>query len=222
MKKKYLSLVMAAMMSLGAVVQASAVTISGNEAETLSQSVEVTGNISNSEGQAPAGKLEVELPTTMTFSVDKNGEFTGIDYSVKNSSACGIIVSVAEFKKANVSGGIIIKEDSTSLDNLGRENVILKLSGTSEVDLYDFINDSEHAEEEVLKVDANSTKSISLQGAAGKNITSRQKSAVDEKGLSEKFTLRFNIKMDSSKPATLSEEGPWNEVPAYNEKADQE
>ena len=234
MKKKYLSLVMAAMMSLGAVVQASAVTISGNEANTLSQPVEVTGNISNAEGQAPDGRIEVELPTTMTFSVDKNGAFNGVDYSVRNASKFGIKVSVAEFKKAGANGGIELVAKTTSAEDLKqqpRNKVKLILAGSSEVDLHDFVNSSTKAAEEVLKVEAGATRSITLKGDAGKKISDRgSQTAVDKDGVSETFTLRFSIAKDETSlqlPSRASErasteEGPWNEVASKNEEVGQE
>ena len=240
MKKKYLSLVMAAMMSLGAVVQASAVTLQGNEADTLSQPVEVTGTVSAADGQAPAGRLEVELPTTMTFSVDKNGEFNGVDYSVRNASKVAIKVSVAEFKKSKSTGGITVlpgSTDATTLKQKTRDNVILKLKGTEgvegEVDLHGFINNKSKAAEEILKVEPNNTRTIKLIGDAGKKVDKAEGSQpeVDKNGVSETFTLRFSIAKDEDASLQLpsraserasTEEGPWNEVASKNEEVGQE
>ncbi|WP_294154495.1 hypothetical protein [uncultured Clostridium sp.] len=237
MKKKYLSLVMAAMMSLGAVVQASAVTLSGNEADTLSQPVEVTGTVSAADGQAPAGRIEVELPTTMTFSVDKNGAFNGVDYSVRNASKVGIKVSVAEFKKSKTTGGITVLAGNTDAETLKektRDNVILKLKGTTgEVDLHGFIDNGSKPAEEILKVEANNTRTIKLIGDAGKKVekSAGSQTEVDKNGVSETFTLRFSIAKDEDASLQLpsraserasTEEGPWNEVASKNEEVGQE
>ncbi len=42
--------------------------------ETLNHNVKVSGSVKNHRGIAPAGKIEVELPTTMSFTVDEDGQ----------------------------------------------------------------------------------------------------------------------------------------------------
>lgn len=218
MKKKYLSLVMAAMMSLGAVVQASATTtttVGGFESETLDQTINVNGTVHAADGTAPAGRLEVELPTAMTFTVDKDAKFKGVSYNVKNNSGVGIVVSVAEFRDPTDDAGITVEENDSDLNNKGRNHVTLKLKGTSDVNLGEFIKNKSKSPAEVLKVGKKASGSIQLTGKAGAEAKAAE--AVDQTGLSETFTLMFNISKDPTAVGGRSvvehQEGPASEGP---------
>lgn len=221
MKKKYLSLVMAAMMSLGAVVQASATTtttVEGLESETLDQTINVNGTIKSAQGAAPAGRLEVELPTAMTFTVDQNAKLKGVNYSVKNNSKEPIVVSVAEFRDSTPDSGIVVEHDESGLTTKGRDHVFLKLVGNVDngVNLGEFIQTKNKPAVQVLKVRATSSSSMTLTGSAGNQEKSGE--PVDQTGLSETFTLMFNIAKDSSAVAARSvvehQEEPASEGPA--------
>ncbi len=69
-------------------------TLNGSDTKSLTQSVKVTGTVTKKDGSAPDGKIEVELPTTMSFSVDQKGNFSAGDFKVTNHSSTDIQVSI--------------------------------------------------------------------------------------------------------------------------------
>lgn len=199
MKKKFLGLAMAAMVALPAAAYAD--TFRWDEGQSQNVDVTVTGSVKSSTGIAPQGKLEVELPVSMEFSVDQNGTFTGTSYNVTNKSQSNIGVSVANFSETNAQGGINILSisDKDSIAEKGRENVIMALVGDNNqyVDLGDF---NANKGTEILTVKGNNgVGTIELTGLAGKaaigtNSPHAPANGVDNNaGVAETFKLVFQI-----------------------------
>lgn len=198
MKKKFLGLAMAAMVALPAssAYAANNNTLTGNLNDTLTQEVKVSGSVKNSQGVAPAGKIEVELPTTMSFTVDQTGHFEGVNYQVRNNSAVGISVAVSDFRETNKDpdNGIVLKQHSEDMSRLPRNNVKLALVGNNgrHIDLAD--KSAISMKTPILNVAPNAaTGTIQLLGDAGKD-TSASESKVETNGVDEEFTLVFEIK----------------------------
>lgn len=196
MKKKFLGLALAAAVALPATsAYANTTTITGNATETLTHDVKVSGTVRKSDGTAPAGKLEVELPTAMAFTVDEEGNFTGANYTVTNRSAVGIRLSISEFREANSTGGINLKEVS-SFDPASnkRSDVAISLDGNVDGDFtsVDLSQVSAGTEEYVLDVKAKDAGILSLSGEAGTNKSDNQE--VENNGAKEDFTLVFKIR----------------------------
>ena len=200
MKKKFLGLAMAAMVALPAAAYAD--TFQWNEGATKDVEVTVSGSVKSSTGIAPQGRLEVELPVSMDFSVDQNGTFTGTSYNVTNRSQQDVIVSVANFSETNQQGGINILQitDKDNIAQKGRENVIMALVGDSGkyVDLGDF---NSKKGEELLRVKGNNgVGTIELAGLAGKATIGTNSSpspangVTDSTGVAETFKLVFQIR----------------------------
>lgn len=200
MKKKFLGLAMAAMVALPAAAYAD--TFQWNEGATKDVEVTVSGSVKSSTGIAPQGRLEVELPVSMDFSVDQNGTFTGTSYNVTNRSQQDVIVSVANFSETNQQGGINILQitDKDNIAQKGRENVIMALVGDSGkyVDLGDF---NSKKGEELLRVKGNNgVGTIELAGLAGKQTIGTDSSpspangVTDSTGVAETFKLVFQIR----------------------------
>lgn len=200
MKKKFLGLAMAAMVALPAAAYAD--TFQWNEGATKDVEVTVSGSVKSSTGIAPQGRLEVELPVSMDFSVDQNGTFTGTSYNVTNRSQQDVIVSVANFSETNQQGGINILQitDKDNIAQKGRENVIMALVGDSGkyVDLGDF---NSKKGEELLRVKGNNgVGTIELAGLAGKATIGTDSShspangVTDSTGVAETFKLVFQIR----------------------------
>lgn len=194
MKKKFLGLAMAAAIALPASsVYANNTTITMDETDTRTHNVQVSGTVTNKKGTVPAGKIQVELPTTMSFSVDQNGKFTGCDFEVSNKSNIPVNVSVTEFKPSN--GNITLEQKSFTKADKDRSHVSLVLNGRvkgadTDVDLSDIATSG--TETEILDVAANGTGLIKLTGEAGtKDIGD---TGVDKDGASGDFTLIFKIK----------------------------
>lgn len=205
MKKKFLGLAMAAMVALPATsvyaFNANGETLTGNDTETMTQDVTVTGEVKSSQGTVAQGRLEVILPTSLAFSVDQEGNFTNVNYSVTNNSKCPITVGVQQFSETNTKPdeGIVLKNKNEDMSQLARNNVQMALvgdngSGSTKryVDLGDASTQSLAAPVEILDVPSNQTKAIQLLGAAGKNKS--QDSDKVQNGTTETFTVVFAVK----------------------------
>ncbi len=158
----------------------------GSDTKPLTQNVKVSGRVSKKDGSAPDGKIEVELPTTMSFSVDQKGNFYASDFSVTNNSSADIEVSVSSFMDLNPNDGITIKPIGEDMSKLDRSNLNLALSGNvSYVDLGKNTLDTT-----ILEVPPLRTDFIRLHGQAGKSASQ----SVDNDGAKDKFNIVFNIK----------------------------
>lgn len=189
MKKKFLSLLMAAAVVATTAVPAHATsqTITGDDTQTYDANVTVTGTVTTVDGTAPAGKIQVEVPTTLSFTVDQAGNFTAPTYTISNKSAEAVSVSVGSFKETNVGGGITLVEKTGDLTGLDRANVKLTLRGNeAEVDLA-----SVDTNVVISTIESNNSDNIQLVGEAG---TAAQLVDVDDNGASEDFNLVFKIK----------------------------
>lgn len=197
MKKKFLGLAMAAAIALPASsAYAANNTLTGNSNDKLKQSVTVTGVVNKNDNASPNGTLTVELPTTLSFTVDKDGVFSGAQYQVTNKSSESITVAVAEFSETDYSttSGIQLQSTTKSSDemqSLGRNNIQLALVGDNKA-YVDLSDQSDVKSKKTLLTVAgnNSTGTIHLLGEAGKNKTGYAETA----GASETFNLVFEIK----------------------------
>lgn len=204
MKKKFLGLAMAAMVAMPATsvyaFNANGDTLTGNETETMTQNVTVTGEVKSSQGTVAQGRLEVVLPTSMAFSVDQNGNFTNVNYSVTNNSPSAITVGVQQFSETNrkTDEGIVLKDKDTEMSTLPRNNVQMALVGDLDssgskryVDLGASETQNLTQVKEILDVPSNQTKAIQLLGAAGKN---KGADSTIQNGTTETFTVVFAVK----------------------------
>ena len=191
MKKKLLSLLMAGAVVAGSTVPAFAQTYIDDDTQTIEAPVTVSGTVTNQTGGAPAGKIQVEVPTRLTFSVDQKGNFKAGQYSIKNSGAENIQVLVGDFQEKIANGGITVKNHSTNLANENRATVKLALVGNTEhVDLADLASKPDTA---ISIIPAGGSDNIRLMGAAGE----QPDNGVDQNGASEEFNLIFKIKKHS-------------------------
>lgn len=196
MKKKFLGLAMAAMVALPAAAYAD--TFQWNEGQPQNVDVTVNGSVKSSTGIAPQGKLEVELPVSMDFSVDQNGTFTGTSYNVTNRSQSKVAVSVANFTEENKQGGITILPTSSqsTIDNQERNHVIMALVGDNNkyIDLGNFDKATDPAKELLVVDENNGVGTIRLAGVAGKEDITSANGISNDTGVSETFKLVFQIK----------------------------
>lgn len=196
MKKKFLGLALAAAVALPATsAYANTTTITGNDTETLTQDVTVSGTVRKSTGEAPAGRLEVELPTTMAFTVDEEGNFNGANYKVTNRSAVGIRLSVAEFRATDSNGGITLNAVAGfNPAEKDRANIAMSLDGNvgGNATSVDLSQVTAGTEQNVLDVKAKDAGILRLSGKAGTDKNSNQE--VENNGAKEDFTLVFKIR----------------------------
>lgn len=207
MKKKFLGLALATMVALPATSVYAAGEhniINGVDTQTYTQNVKVSGSVSTKQGIAPAGRIEVELPTSMTFSVDEASNFRGVEYNVENRSSVGVDVLVSEFRTGD--GNITVKSKNdltTQKTSLNRSNVYLELVGSAggqatSVDLGSLTGNANN--QKVLNVAKGSTGLITLTGGAGTAEVkdgSQNPDGVDKDGAKGDFTLVFKIQKDT-------------------------
>ena len=214
MKKKFLGLALAAAVALPATTAYAAndtQSIEMGKNDTQNVTVPVSGSVRNKQGAAPEGRIEVELPTKMAFTVDEEGNLSRTNYTIQNRSKDeSIDVSVASFSggstaTAGGSDGIKLHPSGTVSSNPSekyRNEIELKLTNSKEnkeIDLGGF-NTSGGNGTKLATINAGETKSIVLSGVAGTKESNQVGSGntdVDSKGANEEFNLVFSIKKNS-------------------------
>ena len=201
MKKKFLGLAMAAMVALPATSAYAAPIIMG-ENESQTHNVKVDGTVVGKNGEIPAGKISVELPTAMSFTVHEDSTLTAADYTVNNKGSVPVQVSVSSFNKTE--GTITVKKKTdleTNKASLDRSNIYLELNGTvggasKKIDLGGL---AEESDKRILIVGPQTDGVITLTGAAGEQevIQREQPDGVDKNGATGKFALIFRIEKDN-------------------------
>ncbi|MFQ6881976.1 hypothetical protein [Clostridium sp.] len=207
MKKKFLSLMMAA-----AVVATTSVSAFASTTQTIKESDEVggqaqitvTGDVEDSEGHTKPGTLNVTVPTAASFTVNKDKKFVGTEIKVQNNGTQDIDVFAYEFIDSTKNSGITVKKKSEA-QNGDKTNIIaLRLEGNSgvahfasEAGSYRGVYDNEEhnatgpASEDGIKI-ANVLKGDSydlrLRGDLNENAN------VVSTPESDTFTLRLKIK----------------------------
>lgn len=204
MKKKFLSLMMAA-----AVVATTSVSAFADEAvKTVTEDgsevqVTVSGSVNNEKDTPPAGTLSVTVPTALTFSVNKSGDLTGSEIVVTNRGTQKIDVFAYQFIDPTPGKKIIVKEN-LGTDNPKRNEVTLSLQGNEATANFASIvgnhkgiyGTDEQIGEDGMKIStvgtgSQNTDTLYLSGTAGKAELTGDEA---KDGISEKFTLRLKIK----------------------------
>lgn len=202
MKKRFLGLALAAMVAVPATT-AYADRVNIPDTQTHTQNVEVSGTVNKGDGTAAEGRIEVELPTALSFSVDKKGNVQGANYEVTNYSSVPVIVSVQSFSDTTPTegDGITVKAGSAlNPETDKRSTVALSLLGTpvlgggqTSVDLSSINQNGD----DILQVNSNGSKGIiSLLGIAGKKADESEANGVDKKGAQDTFNLVFKVRAD--------------------------
>ena len=206
MKKKFLSLMMAAAMVATTSVSAFAAndaTVSKDGGEV---NVTITGSVNDEEDHAPEGTISVTVPTALTFTVNKAGTLTGTSLKITNNGTEAVDVFAYEFTDINSSHGIEVKKTLDGTEN--RSKVTLNLSGNKGVanfasdvgagrGVYDAgLADASGNGVKLASIDklgsSQNTGELTLRGDAGKNTNTQF-----NKGIIEDFTLKLKIKKAS-------------------------
>ena len=214
MKKKFLSLMMAAAVVATTSVSAFASTnlINSEDNKEAQSEVQITGKVQNNQGKDPVGTFKVTVPTTAEFTVTKDGNVIGPKLEVSNAGSQEIEVYAYKFVDESGSEKISVEAEDTILQNpesTDNTKVSLKLVGAngdgiaylasvnsdnSANGVYKGSNLSEKATDSgvmVLRLQGGSEQSpvsgiISLEGRAGKQ-------AVRE-AVKDDFKLTLKIK----------------------------
>lgn len=207
MKKKFLSLMMAAAVVATTSVSAFAANVTGSDANEAQTKVTITGNVQDNEGNDAPGTFKVTVPTTASFTVTKAGTFLGTELEVANEGTQGIQVYAYKFVDKNVGEKIEVTTESevtTDPTHVKSSKVAMKLTNGNKVAYLKsdsvrgiYTNDglttppTDDLGVELLTLssgsEGNPTKgTISLEGEAGKQV--------DGEAVSDEFILTLKIK----------------------------
>ena len=216
MKKKFLSLMMAAAVVATTSVSAFADTtkvVEGAADKAHETEITIKGNVNDDRDRPPVGTISVTVPTAANFNVDGNGKFTGAKMPIINNSEVDVDVSVDRFIDINKGQGVELKGQTEVLDNNGanvkRNKVFLSIEGDTTMylsstgeakgehtglykdpDLTESKEIKEENDKHLMTIRANGGREvISLQGDAGKQAVSDIKTAI-----SDTFKLILKIK----------------------------
>ena len=202
MKKKFLSLMMAA-----AVVATTSVSAFAAEVKKDGGSVDVTitGSVNDEQDHAPEGTISVTIPTALAFTVNNKGEVGGTSLNIENNGTEDVEIYAYQFIDGNGAAGIdVVREiQDANKDTTPTKNVVLNLTGNEGsvgfVSNGNKIYDAKNPNAEVPadgdgvkiaslgKLGEQNTRTIELTGTAGKNKTGAT-------ALKEQFTVKLKVK----------------------------
>ncbi|WP_294161051.1 hypothetical protein [uncultured Clostridium sp.] len=209
MKKKLLSLVLAGAMVASTSVSAFAATDDKEitvENKGTSHQVEVTGNIADTKDNTLPGTITVTVPTTMAFTINKDGNIEGGDITIRNKSTQSVEVVAKEFIDATPESGIIVKmedELDEAINTNENRHISLKLEGEKSVGLIsnkqktglvDLSTDSEFATTDNPSLGTIIPKgdlTLRLTGVAKKGTSGNYEAP--DKPVNNRFTLKLKI-----------------------------
>lgn len=198
MKKKFLSLMMAAAMVATTSVSAFAanektVTNDGDSVE-----VKINGIVNNSNDQPPAGTLSVTVPTALSFTVNNTTGFTGSNITVTNTGTQAIDVYAYQFTDTTPTTGIVIKQSlldkksDVSLSLNGNAGTAYFRSEATGKGIYNEGGNSVGGEgAKIANIEGGDENTLYLEGSAGTNPLEATYAST---GINERFTLRLKIK----------------------------
>ena len=210
MKKKFLSLMMAAAVVATTSVSAFASTQTIESQDNIDgrANVTVTGNVVDNKGNMPTTSFKVTVPTTASFTVNKSA-FIGTELEVKNEGSQGIEVYAQSFTRLG-SGGInlVSAQDIANSQELTRANVALRLEGQNGKEAYlgemktgnGIYENADLAENHIPTNKADGVKLLTL--SAGNVDEQKDKIVIKgsagsqpvEKPISDEFQLTLKIK----------------------------
>ena len=133
MKKKLLSLVLAGAMVASTSVSAFADTANTIEKDGGTTNVTIKGAVDNNNGTSPSGTISVSVPTSLGFSVNREGKVSGGNIKIVNNSIEAVEVKAVSFYDTTPTSGITVKtpDQLTTTSSEKRSNVVLSIGGTN-------------------------------------------------------------------------------------------
>ena len=207
MKKKFLSLMMAAAVVATTSVSAFAAeeadhSVTGEttinnvlDSSPRSHEVTITGKVQSETGEMPTTNFNVTVPTAANFTVTSGGRVVGPELKVKNEGPQGIEVHATDFYKE--TDGSLKVVAASELSNEPRSTVSLRLTVNGEDKVHLAADDTRSGvfttgaldhkvtddEGKLLSlaagVDGEQTESIQIKGSAGTGTESMEHAATD-------------------------------------------
>lgn len=230
MKKKFLSLMMAAAVVATTSVSAFAATEESNKNVTMpnsanvtvkdnqtpSQKVEITGHVQNDKGEMPTASFKVTVPTAANFTVDNKGTFIGPDLTITNAGTQGVDIFAYKFSKKTGGAMQVVAEGDVTADGgtrIPRTKVSLRLEVDGDPKAYLAAGGQKTGVYSNKTLDAEATKSegiklLHLEACSDEiqtnKITLAGEAGKQETGLgeavSDTFELILKIKKASNEP----------------------
>lgn len=206
MKKKFLSLMMAAAVVATTSVSAFADDYSWSDKIEQDVNVNITGDVANSSGDTVSGTLSISVPTTTTFTVRENGTVIASPITVQNRGTQAVDVYAYKFadNTPTTDEGITVVGEKGLENAQKRTTLSLRLNGTSGdaylkseavkngiYGVYKDLNCEQPATEtgvKLVSVDGNKTGTITLIG------TTKDTSTSPDKPIQDKFVLTLKFK----------------------------
>lgn len=209
MKKKFLSLMMAAAVVATTSVSAFAKDYNWTEGTDQNADVTITGNVADERGNFVPGTLSVSIPTATTFTVDQSGNLKAPQITVENRGTETVDVYAYKFVDQTsavreritvISEGELDAAQSTAEVTLtldgNRGSAHLKtVNGANETGVYakvDCETDAGETGAKLLSVEGNTSESITVSGKTKNNAPKPPKPVQD------KFVLTLKIKKAQS------------------------
>lgn len=209
MKKKFLSLMMAAAVVATTSVSAFADDYSWSDKIEQDVDVNITGDVADSNGQTVSGTLSVSIPTATTFTVGQDGTVTAPAITVQNRGTQAVDVYAYKFVDNTPDTGVGItvvgKDQITSAPNYATLSLRLNGSagdaylksekGTNGV--YKDLNCTDKATGtgvKLVSVGGNKTDRITLEGTTKKELGESGGSGAPNAAIQDKFVLTLKFK----------------------------
>lgn len=186
--------------------------ITGLDNQEQTQDVKITGNVMDDKGNMPVANFKVTVPTSASFTVNKNGILVGPSLQIKNEGTQTVEVYAQSFSCVGSGDINIVGEDVINIANnssdisdaLDRSTISLKLLGESQQvaylgsnngksGVYNSSNLQNEASSGIKLLTLNpgtesqpEIKMIRVEGMAGSKEIS--------KAVSDKYTLTLKIK----------------------------
>lgn len=189
------------------ILRTSSGNITGSDTTEQKHDISITGNVLNDKGEMPSGTFQVVVPTTASFTVDKDGKFIGTTITIRNQGHQNIDVYAYKFIDVDGSEGINVKPKSEVTDQSSRSDIAMNIYGNNGTAYFKTENVNEEKTGiyneadlqtssssdgiKISRISANSQDVLTLQGEAGKN------SNIDT-AISNTFTLILKIKKSTN------------------------
>ena len=207
MKKKFLSLMMAAAVVATTSVSAFAEDTTIVTAYDDTANVTINGSVDADNGNSAPGTISVSVPTAMNFRVNNQGKLDGSKITITNRGVDKVDVVAYEFTNNDPNSGISVKAPGSEVTSGTRSDVALWLQGKNGRAYFKTegvaagnkgICDNSGADQPegitVSKIEAhNGTDELKLGGYAGTGSLNN-----NNKALSGEFTLKLKIKKSAS------------------------
>lgn len=206
MKKKFLSLMMAAAVVATTSVSAFAEDTTNVTADGDTANVTIKGSVDGDDGTSAPGTISVSVPTAMNFRVNKEGDLEGSKITITNRGVDKVEVLAYEFINNKPNSGITVKAPgSEAVSNRSEVNLWLEGKtdrayfkservGNDNNGIYDKSGANQSKGIVVSKIEANNgTDELKLGGNAGTGRLDNE-----NKALSGEFTLKLKIQKSVS------------------------